>query len=87
MVARQLVHEFLGFFSRAVAAMLDLALDFWVPDCWLLTDSVNERYGAVTMAYTFAAGFGVVRVVTCCFPHDTFRAKTLRNSLRCSTDK
>lgn len=73
MDVRKDIYKYFGSFSRGMITMLELTLGNWVPVCRLLMDNVSEAYAALVVFYKIAIGFGVVKVITGCFLHETFK--------------
>lgn len=67
------IYRYFGSFSRGMVTMLELTLGNWVPVCRLLMENLMEWYGFAIVIYKIMVGFGVVKVITGCFLHETFK--------------
>lgn len=75
------VFRYFGTWTRAMVTMFEITLGNWVPVCRLLSEHVNEAYGAAFLLYKVSIGFAVVKVITGVFMHETFKVASSDDEL------
>merc|ERR1740121_1964554 len=71
--ARAEVYRFWGSFIRAYTSMFEITLANWGPQCWLLMNLVDERWGFFFIVWRCCFGFAVIQVITSVFIQHTFK--------------
>jgi len=66
--------KYFGTFSRSMTTMMELTLGNFVPVCRLLMENVSQGYGYSILIYKLIVGFGMLRVMSGVFLHETFKA-------------
>merc|ERR1719240_2508769 len=66
--------KYFGTFSRTMISMTELTLGNFVPICRLLTENIGEEYGHAILLYKLSVGFGMFKVMSGVFLHETFKA-------------
>merc|ERR1712137_47894 len=61
--------------------MFELSLGNWIPVCRFLMRILGEWYGVLIVVYKFVVGFGVVRVISSIFLHETLRTAASDDAL------
>jgi len=72
---------YFGTFSRTMITMTELTMGNFVPVCRFLTEKVDEGYGHGILIYKVTVGFGMLRVISGVFLHDTFKAAATDDEL------
>jgi len=73
--------KYFGTFSRTMISMTELTLGNFVPICRLLTENIGEEYGHAILLYKLIVGFGMVKVLSGVFMHETFKAAATDDDL------
>jgi len=71
-LVRASIYAYWGSFTRCVVTMFEITLGNWVPAARLIIDNVGESYWVVFIGYKATVGFGLVKVVSAVFLHETF---------------
>lgn len=66
--------EYFGSFSRCMVTMFELTLGNWIPVCRFLMENISEWWCCVIILYKLVVGFGVIRIISGVFLHETFKA-------------
>merc|ERR1712007_122789 len=65
---------YFGTFTRTMITMTELTLGNFVPVCRYLSEHIDEGYGHGILIYKVVVGFGMLKVMTGVFLHETFKA-------------
>lgn len=78
---RKQLFAFWGTYGRCMVTMFEVTLGNWVPACRLLMNNVSEWYGLAFILYKSIVGFGIVKVITGVFMHETFKCASIDDDL------
>eukprot|EP00812_Abedinium_dasypus_P008164 NODE_204_length_1815_cov_361.326136.p1 GENE.NODE_204_length_1815_cov_361.326136~~NODE_204_length_1815_cov_361.326136.p1 ORF type:complete len:449 (-),score=147.09 NODE_204_length_1815_cov_361.326136:453-1613(-) len=81
LVQRQQLFTYFGSWLRCMITMFELTLGNFIPVTRILTENVDEGYGALLVIYKFIVSFAVVKVITGVFMHETFRVAASDDNL------